>query len=154
MGTGSGILAIVAASKGASVVAVDINSEAVKCCKENARLNGVASLIDARDGNLFQPLQQGERFDVMFFNPPFFPEEPVNMSEYAWKSGSGHHFIIPFFQDAKRYLNEHGVIHVILSTDADISFFETIFAQQDFRFALVKEKRMLFETLRIYAVQL
>jgi len=42
MGAGCGILGIIAAEKAAKVVAVDINPYAVRCAKENAKLNRVA----------------------------------------------------------------------------------------------------------------
>src|SRR5882762_3392918 len=48
MGTGSGVNAILAASKSADVVAVDINPRALEAAKNNAERNGVADRIDVR----------------------------------------------------------------------------------------------------------
>ena len=45
MGTGCGILGIVTAGKAAKIVMVDINPYAVRCAKENAKLNGVLDKI-------------------------------------------------------------------------------------------------------------
>jgi ribosomal protein L11 methyltransferase len=50
VGCGSGILAIAAAARGARVVAVDIDPEAVEVTGENARHNGVE--VDARVGSV------------------------------------------------------------------------------------------------------
>src|SRR5688572_18246060 len=68
LGTGSGIGAVFAARKGASVVAVDINPEAVRCARINALLNHVDERIDVRLGDLFEPVR-GEEFDLVLFNP-------------------------------------------------------------------------------------
>jgi ribosomal protein L11 methyltransferase len=50
VGCGSGILAIAAAARGARVVAVDIDPDAIEVTDENARRNGVA--VDARVGSV------------------------------------------------------------------------------------------------------
>ncbi len=70
MGTGSGVGAIFAARRGARVVAVDINPEAVRCARVNALLNHLEDKIDVRQGDLFAPVA-GQRFHMVLFNPPF-----------------------------------------------------------------------------------
>src|SRR5687767_14697484 len=55
LGTGSGIGAVFAAQRGASVVAVDINPEAVRCARINALLNDLDERIEVRRGDLFEP---------------------------------------------------------------------------------------------------
>lgn len=53
VGTGSGILSVVAAKLGASkVTAVDIDSVAVRVAKENIVLNKVAHIVDVLEGDL------------------------------------------------------------------------------------------------------
>jgi release factor glutamine methyltransferase len=85
MGTGSGASAIAAARLGARVVAVDISPHALRCTRINALLNGVEHLIDVREGDLFSPLN-GEQFDLVLFNPPYFHGEPSEPWEIAWRS--------------------------------------------------------------------
>lgn len=85
MGTGSGIGALALARAGYSVVAVDVNPEAVRCARINALLNRFEGRIDAREGNLFEPVG-GERFDVIAFNPPFFEGTPSDLHDAAWRS--------------------------------------------------------------------
>jgi len=53
MGTGSGVNAILAASKSADVVAVDINPHAVAAARHNAELNGVADRVQVRRSDVF-----------------------------------------------------------------------------------------------------
>ncbi len=57
VGTGSGILAIAAAKLGASVVAVDCDGLACRIAQANVRENRVASRVQVRCGDLFEPLE-------------------------------------------------------------------------------------------------
>jgi release factor glutamine methyltransferase len=85
MGTGSGIGAIFAALQGARVVAVDINPEAVRCTRLNAHLNRVEDRIEVLRGDLFEPVD-GQQFDLILFNPPFYRGEARASWELAWRS--------------------------------------------------------------------
>ncbi|MFN4133880.1 MAG: HemK2/MTQ2 family protein methyltransferase, partial [Candidatus Hadarchaeales archaeon] len=66
LGTGCGMLAVLAAKAGGKVIATDINPTALECARANAAANGVK--IDFRLGDLFEPVK-GELFDQILFNP-------------------------------------------------------------------------------------
>jgi release factor glutamine methyltransferase len=66
IGTGSGVLAIAAAKRGARVTATDVDPRAVAAAERNARLNGVT--IECRVGALFAGVD--EQFDVILANLP------------------------------------------------------------------------------------
>jgi 16S rRNA G1207 methylase RsmC len=68
IGTGCGVHAIFAAEKAKRVVATDIFEPAVENAKVNARLHHVDKTIDFRVGDLLEPIHEGEKFDVIFFN--------------------------------------------------------------------------------------
>ncbi len=85
VGTGSGILAVFAAQWAAQVIAVDANPEAVRCARINALINRVEDRVFVRQGDLFAPLQ-GERFDLVLFNPPYFKGKPSSRREQAFFS--------------------------------------------------------------------
>jgi methylase of polypeptide subunit release factors len=72
--TGPGSLAIVAATRGASVVATDVSERALAFARFNAALNGVA--VDWRAGSLLEPVA-GETFDLVVAQPPFVPCPPA-----------------------------------------------------------------------------
>jgi release factor glutamine methyltransferase len=76
IGTGSGVLAIAAARRGARVCATDIDARAVAAAERNARRNGVE--IDVRPGTLFGDF--AGPFDVVLAN---LPNEIVAPSELA-----------------------------------------------------------------------
>jgi len=53
LGCGSGILAIAAAKLGAThVLALDLDPNAIRAARENAAANGVADVIEVREGTL------------------------------------------------------------------------------------------------------
>ena len=54
MGTGSGVNAIAAATRGSDVLAVDANPVAVSTARHDAELNGVASRIEVRESDVFE----------------------------------------------------------------------------------------------------
>jgi SAM-dependent methyltransferase len=88
LGTGSGVCAVFAA-RHARVIAVDINRAAVRCAELNALLNGLR--IDCRHGDLGGPVA-GERFDTIFFNPPFVSGAPASAGSCLAIRRCGHAF--------------------------------------------------------------
>jgi release factor glutamine methyltransferase len=115
MGTGSGIGALALGKAGHSVVAVDLNPEAVRCARINALLNTFEDRIDVREGNLFEPVQ-GERFDVIAFNPPFFEGTPSDLHDAAWRSTG---VFERFAAELPRHLAPGGIALVLLSNHGD-----------------------------------
>ncbi len=69
LGTGSGILAIAAARRGAARVrALDIDPVAVQVAWENVQRNGVADRVTVARGSLEEALAEGEPFDGILAN--------------------------------------------------------------------------------------
>ena len=87
LGTGSGILALLASRFSERVVATDISARALDFARFNAELNG-ATNIEFRLGNLFEPLV-GERFDRILSNPPFVitPRSAAGVPAYDYRDG-------------------------------------------------------------------
>lgn len=86
VGTGSGVIAVFSALKGAGkVVAVDINPEAVRTAKENAKRHGFSSIVEVKESDVYDSLDPGERFDVITANLPFTLKEdkPKDIAERA-----------------------------------------------------------------------
>jgi methyltransferase family protein len=69
VGTGCGILAILAAGHSDRVVATDVNARALAFAAFNAQLNGIDT-IELREGSFFEPVR-GERFGLVVCNPPY-----------------------------------------------------------------------------------
>ena len=73
LGTGSGVLALLAAGLGATVTATDINERACTFTRFNAAFNGLE--VDVRHGDLFTPVE-GQEFDLVLSQPPFVVQPP------------------------------------------------------------------------------
>jgi SAM-dependent methyltransferase len=69
LGTGSGILALLAARHCEQVTAVDINPRALMFAEFNSRLNAVEN-VRLLEGSWFEPVGD-ERFDLILANPPY-----------------------------------------------------------------------------------
>src|SRR4051812_10040978 len=85
--TGSGVLAIAAALRGArEVTAVDLSRRAILTARLNGRLNGVR--IRACRGDLFAAVGAA-RYGAIVSNPPYVPGDPPPRSGIAraWEAG-------------------------------------------------------------------
>ncbi|MGW4319241.1 DUF7059 domain-containing protein [Streptomyces sp. NPDC004684] len=70
VGTGSGIQALHAGRHATRVTATDVNPRALHITALTLALSG-APAADLRQGSLFEPLREGETFDLIVSNPPF-----------------------------------------------------------------------------------
>ena len=75
LGTGSGILAVLAAKAGADMIGVDINRKAVIYAERTAEINGLGGRCAFLHGDLYGPVR-GRQFDLVVANPPFVPLPP------------------------------------------------------------------------------
>lgn len=147
VGTGSGVLAVVAARDSRSVVAIDINPDAVRCARDNARRNGVD--VDVREGDLFEALRDDERFDVIVFNPPYM--EGVARGPLGQALHDPHKSIATrFFAGARQHLAEGGHLRVLYSSIADPERLLAIASEHGWDHEVVAQQRTLFETYSIY----
>ncbi len=133
IGTGSGLIAILAASKGAKVVATDLNEHAINCARKNADANNMQG-IDFRVGNLFEPIKPREKFDLIIFNPPYLPaegsytEKPIDLSYNS--SDTLMQFLILY----KNFLRKNGRAIIVNSTLSGIQTDGKIIAEQKLAF--------------------
>ena len=79
VGTGTGVLAFLAARRGARVVATDSEPRAVACARENAVRLGLADRVEVRQADLFP---EG-RADLVLCNPPWIPADAHTPLERA-----------------------------------------------------------------------
>ena len=110
MGTGTGVLALLAARLGAAkVVATDSNPNAVKNARLNAERLRLDEIVEVRDsGDLFDPVR-GEIFDVILFNAPWIQGEPQTLYDTA-NYDPGYRVLDGFFVRASDHLSAEGKI--------------------------------------------
>jgi len=158
MGTGCGILGIIAA-KEAEVVAVDLNPYAIRCARENARINNVRSKMVFIQGDLFTFLNQKLSFDVVLFNAPYLPVGDSDLDSwigYAWAGGAiGRQVIERFISEVPKHLKPEGYVLMMQSSLANIE--ETIcrFTEYHLKAEVVAEQKLpFFEKLALIKAML
>jgi release factor glutamine methyltransferase len=116
VGTGTGILALVAARGGArQVIAVDVCGRAVFAARVNAWLR--RQPIHVVRSDLFDAVE-GEEFDVIVANPPYVPadEPPRTPAAVAWNGGTtGRQVLDGLCAAAPALLTPGGVLFVVQS---------------------------------------
>ena len=120
IGTGSGVLALLIRSIGATnITATDICENSINLAKENELLNFNNEKILFFCGDLFSNLPNDERYDTIIFNPPGW-RTPSNQlldelkkiqTEYDMRPEAmffGDHVLLKFLQDLPNRLNTKG----------------------------------------------
>jgi len=154
MGTGCGILGILAAKNANAVVAVDVNPYAVRCAKENAKLNNVENIIYCVQGDLFTSLSESFRFDVVLFNAPYLPADEAEVEPWigrAWAGGAtGRQIIDRFIAEVPNHLKQTGRVLLMQSTLADVDETLRRFADYGVSARVVAEQTLpFFETIKL-----
>ena len=123
LGTGSGILGIVAKLQGASCVYVlDINPEAILIAAENATRNGVRDgFIPLPTGSAMLPLPEGLAVDHIICNPA---QLPMRKSERAgdpfYAGDNGRKMIEQLIREAPGWLSPTGRLLMVHNSLTDL----------------------------------
>ncbi|HKR55466.1 MAG TPA: class I SAM-dependent methyltransferase, partial [Gemmatimonadales bacterium] len=110
IGSGCGVLSILAAAHCDKVVATDINPRALNYTAFNAQLNGFAN-IECVEGSLLDPVA-GRTFDLIMSNPPFVisPDSEYLFRDSGWPVDS---YCRELVRRMPAALNEGGIAVVI-----------------------------------------
>ena len=151
MGTGCGVLAVLAAEKARGVLAVDVNPYALQCASRNAENNGVKERIEFRRGDLFQSIKQNEHFSLILFNAPYLPSEPDEEKSWigkAWAGGrNGRKIVDRFVMDAPKFLAAGGRIQLVQSSLSDVNRTIEMFSELDLQTMVVAQVKVAFESI-------
>jgi release factor glutamine methyltransferase len=146
MGTGSGVNAILAASKSSDVVAVDVNPFAVESARRNASLNGVAARIDVRESDLFQRVDG--TFDLIVIDPPFRWFAPRDLRERS-TTDQGYATMTAFFREVARYLNAGGRILVFFGTSGDSDYLHKLIGEAKLETDKLSSREIVKDGLKV-----
>ena len=154
VGTGCGILGILAAKKARGVVAVEINPHAIRCAKENSKLNDVESKIDFVQASLFKALNTNVKFDLILFNAPYLPSEVGEAASwigFAWAGGAiGREVVDRFISEVPLHLNSSGRVLLMQSTLTGVEETLRKFSEQSLKATIKAEQKLpFFETLTL-----
>jgi release factor glutamine methyltransferase len=151
VGTGCGILSVLAAEKAKHVVAVDINPYAIECARKNAEVNGVEGKIEFRYGDLFHSIKPNEKFTLILFNAPYLPSEPGEERDLiakAWAGGQdGRKIIDSFVEGVSSYLAVGGRIQLIQSSLSDVNKTLDAFGKLGLKALIVAHVKVPFENI-------
>lgn len=85
MGCGTGIMSVLAARAGVErVIGLDINPAAVRNTEVNAKRHAVADRVAARESDLYSAVGPDERFDGIYWNPPFLNAPGDHVDTSIW----------------------------------------------------------------------
>jgi release factor glutamine methyltransferase len=137
MGTGSGVNAILAASRATDVLAVDINPDAVEAARRNAERNGVADRVEVRHSDVFSDVD-GE-FDLIVFDPPFRWFASRDQLEAAM-TDENYRAMTEFFSAAKRHLTPTGRMLIFFGTSGDLPYLQHLADQEGSRTEVIAQE--------------
>lgn len=89
VGTGCGILGVLAAEKASLVIAVDPNPFALRCAKQNSALNNMRNKMAFLQADLFTAFNAKATFDLILFNAPYLPTEDKEAETWIERSWAG-----------------------------------------------------------------
>lgn len=154
VGTGSGLQAIIAASKSEveSVLAVDLNSDALKEARENAFANNVGEKIVFLKSDLFEKVPEKKLFDTIIFNPPYLPtsedeklQKEINL---AFDGGEdGRKTLDLFLHSFEKHLSPQGVLLLVQSSLCDEKKTLDLLHAKGFDASVVEEEKFFFEKI-------
>lgn len=110
LGTGCGLLGLLAARHSARVAATDVSPRAVAFAAFNAAWNGVSDFA-ASAGDCFEPVA-GRRFDLILANPPF-AISPSRTLVYRDSGMAGDSFAERLVRQAPRFLSDGGFAQIM-----------------------------------------
>jgi SAM-dependent methyltransferase len=110
VGTGTGILAFLAARRGVRVVATDSEPRAVACARENVDRLELGALVEVREADLFP---EG-RADLVLCNPPWVPADAHTPLERAVYDPGGR-FLSRFMAELPAHLAPGGEAMLVIS---------------------------------------
>ena len=118
IGTGSGCIACsIAKNTNATVLGVDISSDALRMALDNVTRLGINNRAIFRKSNLFEKIREGEVFDLIISNPPYIPfgtelskevQKEPSIALFADENGLAVYRKI--IEKAPDYLNEEGYL--------------------------------------------
>ena len=154
VGTGCGMLGILAAKKACGVVAVDLNPFAIRCAKKNSALNSVGDKIDFVQASLFTAINPNFGFDLILFNSPYLPSDEGEAASWigrSWAGGiNGREVVDCFISEVSKHLASCGRVLLMQSTLTGVE--ETIrkFSEHGLNAAIkASQKLPFFETLTL-----
>lgn len=146
IGAGTGIIAIMLARNGASVLATDVIQAAVNNARSNVARHGLEKLISVREGHLFEALSTNERFDYIFWVHPF-NNSPIPVSDLLLRSGMdyNYNYLREYIAGARKHLTLGGKLLLGTSDSADLETIWDIATKNSYQMIPLKKEKLFLE---------
>lgn len=150
MGTGTGIISLLASRNEWSVISVDREPRALLSLRRNHELNGTISRMFISD--LFQGIPRSfhGKFDLITFNPPYIPDDGSSISRRdglaLFGGPSGLEITAAFLSTGVRFLSPVGRFLILVSSDWNL---EAIIDDIDLRTVSQKDKEIQGERFKL-----
>jgi len=173
MGTGTGIIAIflqlikkLNPYFTAEIYASDILENAIKCAKDNERINNIENKLVFIQSDLFNsfPNDLKNSFEIIIFNPPYLPsfnnkieESQKRLIDYSWDGGKmGFEVFLRFVSQAKNFLNltQKCYIYYISSNRTELKKLIDLLKQQGYKNKILDKKHIFFEEIMLNRLEL
>jgi len=147
IGTGSGVLGLLCAQRGARVTVADIEDSVLENVRIAARRLDLT--IDAVTSDLFSGV--AARFDVILFNPPYLPSDEIQ--DHAVDGGRrGRRLIDRFLRDLSLHLKKDGFALLLVSSLNDPG--AIMDSNPEISFSVATSRRLFFEELQVLLCKL
>ena len=150
LGCGSGLIAMVAATKGSIVTATDINPVAVEFLEKNCLNNNLQMQIIHSD--LFNDIPV-KQYDIIAINPPYYKKDPVTFRDHAWFCGEHGEYFSRLFKSIHRYIHTGTEILVVLFDGCDMEMINGFAAENGFVLTCKHSKQNMLEKNFIYKIE-
>lgn len=146
IGTGSGILALFCAVRGAQVTATDLDTSALESTQRSAKVLGLN--LKTIKSDVFSEIT--ERFDLVLFNPPYLPSS--KFEDGAVDGGiKGAMLSKRFLEELINHLKPEGeALLVVSSLNEPASLIEPY---QRFEFTVLARQSLFFEELQVLRIR-
>ncbi len=152
LGSGSGILGIMAYPYAKIIISIDFSPFAVENTKWNFKKNNRYQKSNVIQANYLEKLPINYKFDVILFNPPYLPES--NEDSYdkwlrkSWAIGKGIDAINGAFKQNIQYIiKPNGFVLMISSSITQLDKVFSILEHYGFKARIIDETSYFFEKL-------
>ncbi len=147
LGCGSAMASVYFSTKNWQCSAVDISTRALDNAKYNAERNNAE--VELIKSDLFSELQE-RSFDVVFVNPPYFPQQVNSESDAAWFCGRDFEYYDKLFGHMKKRDFQEEMILMVLSDQCDTDRISALSSKSGLNMKLVREIHHSYENILIY----
>ena len=158
IGTGSGILSYLLASKGfKQIISTDINPNAIRTVQENSKKLGFEAIIQPRlvnkENSPYSTMEN--KVDLIISNPPWFDEKPTNMKDAAFYDEKLQ-LLNQIIDGLKNHLNPKGFAYIELGGEEAIKTCEAKLKTNKLAYTIVIDSTYghFSRPYRIYKIRL